>query len=474
MSRIQTKFDNTLKQSEIIVNLTNTSKEEVGEENYQDNKQEIQQTSVYGIQAPLIMVNNIVVDFSDIISFDLRCTDVLPSVNMEIRDRKNLISSFDTPGVDNELRVQILPKFDDKYKKINLTFYITSMDINEDTISIRGDYKLPSLTSDRIKSFGEINTYSLFESIAKETGLGFATNVELNDKNKRWIYCPNTSYENLLEKEINYSSIDNQILDYWIDPWNNLTLVDIYERYNATDKEEDMMLWVTGENKEMEEGNKPTPMEVPAILNNHIGSKTSELYVEKYDITNSPGQQMYSGTDRLYSIYEEDLKEYKDYLIQDGSTKKDIFTRFEYMGEVYGGFNYLMAVCKRQDFLQKISSNESVNITLNYPLLGILRGNRINFSWYINDDMTKGLQESLKESNMVNDEPVQDPQISNLQNDGTFETDNGSFILDKSISGQYYINGWELRFENMKWEHILTLSRSTLDKPKIINVENES
>ena len=94
MSRIQTKFDNVLKQSDIIINLTNSSKEEVGEENYKDNKQEIQQTSVYGIQAPLIMVNNIVVDFSDVVSFDLKCTEVLPSINIEIKDRKNLISSF--------------------------------------------------------------------------------------------------------------------------------------------------------------------------------------------------------------------------------------------------------------------------------------------------------------------------------------------------------------------------------------------
>ena len=472
MSRIQTKFDNTLKQSEIIINLTNSSEEEMGKY-YQDNKQEIQQTSVYGIQAPLIMVNNIVIDFIDILSFNLRCDDILPSISVEVRDRKNLISTFNTPGIDNELRVQILPKFDDKYKKINLTFYITSMNIDENIISIIGDYKLPDLTSDRLKSFGEIDTYNLFETIAKDIGLGFATNTKSND-NKRYIYCANESYENLLNREINYSNEDDQILDYWIDPWNNLTLVDIYERYNATDKDEEMMLWVTGENREVEEGNKSTPMEVPAILNNHISSKTSELYVEKYNITNSPGQQMYSGTDRLYSIYEEDLKEYKDYMIQDGSVKKDIFTKFEYMGEVYGKTNYLISRCKRNDFLQKIQSNETVNITLNYPLLGLLRGNRVNFVWYINDDMTKGLHDSLKDFDMVKNKPIQDSQISNLQNGGTFETDDGGFILDNSISGQYYINGWVLKFENKKWEHILNLSRSTLNKPEIIDTKNET
>ena len=141
MGKIQVKFDNTLKQSDIIVRLTNSSKDESGD-NYKNNQQEIQQTSIYGIQAPLIMVNNIVVDFSDVIYFNLKSIDTLPTVQMTIRDRKRLLTTLDTPTIDNELRVQILPKFDDKYKKINLTFYITSMRCQNDIINISGEYKV--------------------------------------------------------------------------------------------------------------------------------------------------------------------------------------------------------------------------------------------------------------------------------------------------------------------------------------------
>lgn len=474
MSRIQTKFDHTLEQSEIIINLTNTSKDEAGE-HYTDNKQEVQQTSIYGIQAPLIMVNNVVVDFNEIISFELDCSGILPTVSMEIKERKGLITSFDTPGIDNELRVQVIPKFDDKYKKINLTFYITNMFTSSESISIMGKYKAPSLTSSQIKSFGEINTYDLCEIIAKETGLGFASNIESNDGNKRWIYCSNKSYLDLLNHEIKFSSFDYNIFDFWIDPWNNLTLVDIYERYNAKDKEEEMMLWVTGQNKEMDEGNQPEPMEVPAIINNHPNSKTSELYADSYNISNTPSAQLAKGTDRLYSIYEMEKYEYMDHLIQDGSTKKDIFVNFEYLGEVYGSYNYLLSNKLREDFLQKIRSNESITVSLNYPLLGLLRGNKVDLIWYKNDDNTKNLGEKLDEFGITNstNTKVEDPLINNLQTDGKFKTDNGGFEIDKSISGQYYINGWVLKFEESKWQHVLTLSRSTLEKPKIIDSENE-
>ena len=303
MGQIRVKFDHTLKQSDIIVRLTNTSHDEAGE-NYIENQQEIQQTSIYGIQAPLIMVNNIVVDFPDVIYFNMKCINRLPSIQMIIRDRKRLISMINTPGIDNELRVQILPKFDDKYKKINLTFYITSFKCDNDIISLSGDYKVSKFTSDMIKSFGEINTYDLFESIAKETGLGLASNVDSNDDDKRFVYCDNKSYETLLEKEIKRSGSDLKVFDYWVDWWNNLTLVDIYERYNTIDSEDDMKLWVSGQNHEMTEGIKIVPIEVPAVLNNHPSNETMELYTPTYTLANSMGNQKYSGTDKVYSIYE--------------------------------------------------------------------------------------------------------------------------------------------------------------------------
>lgn len=467
MGKIQVKFDNTLKQSDIIVRLTNSSKDESGD-NYKNNQQEIQQTSIYGIQAPLIMVNNIVVDFSDVIYFNLKSIDTLPTVQMTIRDRKRLLTTLDTPTIDNELRVQILPKFDDKYKKINLTFYITSMRCQNDIINISGEYKVIPFISDSIKSFGEINTYQLFETIAKETGLGLASNMDSNDKDKRFIYCDNKSYENLLSREIRRSGSDLQICDYWVDWWNNLTLVDIYERYNTIDSEKDMMLWVAGQNKEMTEGNKIMPLEVPAVLNNHPTNETSELYTPTYSISNNMGVQKYTGTDRVFSVYEDSKTEYLDYLIQDGSVEKDIFKKYEYLGEVYGEYNYLLAEKKRDSFLQKISSNETIKVTLKTPLLGLLRGNKVNFLWYINDDHTKNLFDTLKKNKLIQKTSTDIPIIDALPNEEESETNDGSFIKDESISGQYLIVGQEMKFENMEWSYILTLCRSNISKPKLI------
>lgn len=473
MGKIQTKFDSTIKQSEIIVKLTNTSIDESGK-NYWDNQQEIQQTSMYGIQAPLIMINNIVVDFVDVLSFNLKCVDDMPKVSMVVRDRKRLTTTFDTPGIDNELRVQILPKFDNKYKKINLTFYMNQVHILNNIITINAEYKLSSYTSDVIKSFGEIDTYTLFETIAKETGLGFASNIDKTGEDKRWIYCDNKSYDKILSKEIRRSGGGLQIYDYWIDWWNNLNLVDVYERYNTQDPAEDMMIWVSGQNTETGEGIHIDPIEVPALLNNHPSNQTMELYVEKYSISQKPGAQRYMGTDRLYSTYEEPLNEYMDYLVQDGDVKKDIFSRYEYLGEVYGGYNYLLSERKRDGFLQKMETNEVIDVFLKTPLLGLIRGNKVDFSWYINSDKIKDTENALIEGETISKPESNNALINELPDEEEESKSNdGNFVLDKTISGQYLILGQEIMYKDYKWQYKLKLGRSNFEKPQIMNLENE-
>lgn len=465
MSLIQVKFDNQLNQSEINIPLINSSKSESGSM-YSRNQPEIQQTSVHGIQAPLIMVNNIVVDFPDIINFSLISSGVEPTVSMTFKDRNHLTSTIDSPGIDNELRVQILPKFEGIYKKINLTFYITYINIDRDKVSLSGKYKSSSLIMSRLMSFGEINTYNLFEDIARGTGLGFASNIESNDLDKRYIYCDNKSYFDILEEEINFSCIEDGICDYWIDFWNNLVLVDIKDRYNNDDPPESMKLWVAGQNKEVTEGSIIEPMEMDATLTNHPLLQSNELYVVNYRHINNPGSKTYSGTDRVYSIYENDKQEYFDHLIQDGDSKNDIFTKYSYLGETYGGYNYLLQRVKRSDFLQKINSNENIEVELNTPLLGIMRGNRVNFMWYINDDKYRYKLDNLKENGAASEFLV---SPTNYNDAKEFGSDEGKYVLDESISGQYLITSLEIMFYDYQWKYKVRLSRPSINKPEIIN-----
>ena len=470
MSLIQVKFDHNLQQSDIVVTLTNSSHTEAGDA-YQTNQQEIQQTNIYGIQAPLIKVNNIVVDFVDVISFELKSDKVMPEVTMTIQDRYNLTTSLDSPGIDNELRVQILPKFENKYKKINLTFYITQSKISNGIIHLTGEYKLDKYTSSNIKSLGEMSTYKLFETVAQETGLGFSTNMEDNPENTRFIYCDNKSYQELLREEITRSCTDTQICDYWIDWWNNLVLADIYERYNATDSDEDMKIWVAGQNSEITQGAEIEPISVVATLMHHPAQESNELYVQDYKLCNKPSAQMHRGTDRVFSVYALEKTEYTDFLVQDGDVKKDIFTKYEYLGEVYGKHNYLLSVKKYDTFKQKIATNETLEIELRTPLLGIMRGNHVNFMWYRNDDMSENVQSNAQIVGNVNSELKTNVQIEADPNEED-NNQNGHFVIDQSISGQYLVTKCNMKYKDKRWVYVVTISRPTNMKPQIINDES--
>ena len=467
MAKLEVKYDPTLEQSEIIARLDNSSPEEAGED-YERNQTALQQTSIYGIQCPIIAVNNIMIAYEDILSFELDDTGHVPSVSLHIIDRKSLIQYLDAPGNDNELRIQILPPFEDAYKKINLTFLISDFSMGEENeLFISGTYKLAKFTSSKFKSFGEVGLYDLFDQIATDTGLGLATNVEAGE-DTRFVYCPYNSYQSIIEKEITHSGDETTIYDWWIDVWNYLNLANIYERYTTIDSEDDMKVWISGAVDEAGEGIKVEPQEVLGELTNMFGSEETQLFVADYRLNTNPGINIYEGTDKVYSVYSMNNKEYQDTYISDGDVKKDIFENFEYKGEVYGDYDYITGGMYREPFIQKMK-NGSLEVDLKQPLLGLQRGNHINFACYYNDDSvdypTSGLEEEgLADTEVDTNVPLMEPDASETNPSDTFK-------LDKSISGQYMIIGNIYRFADRQWTHTVVLTRPIDQKPKLLAEE---
>ena len=477
MGQIYLKFDNQLKFKDIVVTLKEPSAEEAGEyyEEYSNNIQEVQQTSIYGVLVPLIAFNDIVIDFNDVTYLNLKSTGAVPEVEFSVKDRYELISTLDTPGSDNALRIQILPPFDDAYKKINLEFYISSINIRNGVISGKGIYKIPKLISSQFKSFGEVSTYELFEEIAKDTSLGFASNVESSTNDKRYVYCDNRSYLDVMRSEILKSASDaTHIYDFWVDFWNNINFVDIYERYNSIDKNEDMQVWISGQPNTSQEGIQIEPMQALARFNNLPSGSNSELFVKSHTISNNPRKQATLGTDKIISCYEENKKEYIDFLIMDGDVQQDIFTQHEYVGEIYGDYNYMLAQKCRDSYLQKMST-ETVKITLGTPLLGVLRGDKVEFAWFVNNSdlqaQRKGLIGGVNNDPVINDvqtTPIIDDSLSGIDAEKYNDT-NGDFILNKSISGQYMVTSQTMKYEAGIWNYEIELVRPAKNKPKMLN-----
>ena len=421
MAQILVEIDPTLKKKKIEMPLVASSQEEAGE-SYIPNQTDTQQTSVFGVLVPLIKINNTVVDFTEIDEFVLKSEGPLPELHLEFTDTFQLIENFSTPGSDNYILVQILPPFDNAYKKINLEFYISNIYVEGRYVSLDGVYKVPEFLSARFKSMGFVDTHSLCREIANDTGLGFASNVkECSDD--RWVYCDHISYNDLLRREIRYSGGQTtDIFDWWIDYWDYINLVNMYERYNSVDDGDDMKVWVghTIENN-IDEGHKITPYQVHCELSN---------------INNMTGNNVGQGTDKVYSIYDKNLGEYKDVLIQDGDVQTDIFRKYEYVGETYGDYNYLLSEKLRNAYIQKMNA-ETLEVTLANPMLGIHRGSKVDVVIYDNDS-----NYNVSKSN------AEDVGITY-----------GGFHIKKQLSGQYLVLRTEISYADGQWSNRLVLGR---------------
>ena len=467
MSVITVEFDNTLEKSPIVMPLISSSVTEAGDTYTNTNMTDKMQTSIFGIQVPLIMINNTIVDFDAIYYFNLKSKGCLPELVMTVEDRYEIINNIDKPGCDNEVRVQILPKFEDAYKKVNLTFFISSMQVNGKLLRLTCSYKSPALMASQYKTFGECDTYDIFKSAAQQTQLGFATNITECD-DFRYAYCDNKSLFELLNDEINYANATEHIMDWWVDLWDNINLVDVKDRYESVDSDEDIKIWVTGQSCEITNEGVITPEQMPAVISNFPGIGASELFVKKYVINTKSGINMSAGTDKVFGVYEDVKLEYSDTLVQDGDIRKDIFIKYDYLGESYGEYNYMLAKKLRASFLNKMNS-ETIMVTLQTPLLALMRGHKVNFIRYVNDDAVENKMRVLEEAGLIDrniESNIPLSQYDAMQNYGS-----GRFTLDRTASGQYLITGIELIYNNREWDYVLTLTKPASTKANIIKNE---
>lgn len=456
MAQITVKYDPTLEIEEIVEPMYAVSQNEMpGAGN-----SVIQQTKVTGIVSPLIKVNNILILWNKVTRFELSSVGFLPELYFTFKDDLGFTKSLDQPGNDNLVLVQILPPFEDAYKKINLRFFIDNVSIKGDKVSISAKYNVSLLYQDKLQSLGKLSTYDYIDKIASECGLGFATNIE-GVEDERYIYLRNTNYLNSVSNEIKKSGTEECILDTWIDFHNYIILCDIFERYNAIDEE--LKIW-TAPSTVIDTENNGEPImakEEDAILSNSVGALNTQLYISDYIVNNEAGKNIRFGTDKVIQSYYIDKYEPTSLLIQDGDVKKDTFVKTIYMGEIFGEYDYFKNEYCRNAFLQKINTN-TIEVSLQTPLLGLERGGRVNIMWY---DLNE-LVNSIKNEHQIETNIPESPYENKEDN---------QFTLNKQVSGQYLIIGTRIQYKGLDngWKYTLLLSRPANQVNKYLNNEDE-
>ena len=145
---------------------------------------------------------------------------------------------------------------------------------------------------------------------------------------------------------------------------------------------------------------------MPAQITNNPALSNSQLYCKDYSVINNTGVSVMEGTDRVLSIYDNNTTEVSETLLQDGDISNDLFTKYLYLGELYSEHNYLLSKECNRMYKEKLTS-QSIVVNLSSPLLGLMRGHKVNFLWYDNNDLTSSLKTDI-ESNL----PVEQTEYS--------------------------------------------------------------
>jgi len=454
MAQITVKYDPTLEIEEIQELMYATTKEQD-----QDNKEgEVSQTKITGIISPLIKVNHINIMWSQITRFELRSTDLLPTLNFSFIDDMGFVKSLDQPDGDNLVLVQILPPFENAYKKINMRFYIDSVTINGNKVSISAIYNVQKLYQYQLRAFGKISTYDYFDKIAKDCELGLASNID-GTTDEHYVYMNNRTYAQSMSRELAVSGNETCILDSWIDFHNYLIICDMYERYNAIDK--DLKVWTSSLVQDTAANADIEPRQEDAILSNAIAVRNSQLYVKDYKTVCHSGNNTYFGTDRILECYNIADQESKSTLIQDGDVKNDLFVKTIYRGELFGDYDYFLQEDCHKTYMKKINS-DYIEVSLQTPLLGLERGQRVDFRWYDVNPAIKAVKDTKEiETNI----PTEDQTEEDDDQDG--------WTLNKQVSGQYLIIGVIVKFKGIAggWQYTLQLARPADKKNNYLDHE---
>ncbi len=446
---ITIKHDNKLKFPPIVVPMISQD----DEDNTHDG---IKQSNVEGIFVPLFRFNNLTINFQMVRRMQLSCSPV-PEIYLEIDDIAGMIKNLDTPGLDNVLYMQILPPFDNAYKKIELAFFVWSSEITGNIVQLRGKYTPCNQFNDVVmKSYGMIDTYTLFNDVSNELCLGFASNID-GSEDKRYIYNPNLTPTEFLQREIRFGGNKEHVFDWWVDFWNNLVLVDIYEEYNTLRPENDMKIWISTTMRDMDSGAEPEPFQTTAAFTNHPAMMSNPLFISSYKPIMVGG----SITDCNFETYSMDDQECSSLLIQDGDVHHSVITRYIYGGEKIGEFDYLGQRMAREMFRKKIYG-QCIEVSTKMPLLSLIKGDKVNVWWY---DINSYMTEDVDNQEISTNSPVPENEVDS----------ENSFIINKTISGQYYILDVNIDYDiNDGWTNTFKLGRSAENIQRLNPPKNES
>jgi hypothetical protein len=303
---------------------TSPAAKEIGQEG-QDKSRKI--SKKIGSDYPFIEINNYVFSIDTIEKFEIDYTGFIPTVRLSAFIKSKTFTSEAIPKDGDRMAVFVRAK-NDAFKPIRNDYRITSVrqkggdrEGNNSFFDIEGELWIPYLYDPISKAYNG-TSYEVLKEVAREIGLGFASNDSETADAQAWINPFGTYYDLIQDIARHAWKDDDSFFTVFIDVYYHLNFINVNNQFSE-DTNLDLQLLVnmtyddsdggTTVAQQLEEGTG----QVPKVLTNHIELKGSPAFVHRYNIENNSnfinqelGYKLYTGffeqnSEQYWSIYTE-------------------------------------------------------------------------------------------------------------------------------------------------------------------------
>lgn len=455
--------------------------------------------SQLGRKSPLVKIGNARIPPTDIISMSVYYDEFIPTIHISLIDTVGTFTSVSFPR-KNPLLTIYVAKSHPKLSSLSQTFLIT--DINSIPLEgsmirydLTGELYVPNINGNVIRSYPNMTSQDAIQKIARDLGLGYASNEESFSDNMTWIN-PNLNYKTFIQLIASHAyKNESSFFECFINRYYQICLVNVENQLKPFESDKDIPKGYAATSPEQLELSRTnlTPeeidldTEVPIVLSN--GSNLgvgSDFRILEYSMIGENGAILKtSGFRKRIQLYQHgEADALKKWYVEPLSTASpdgkaihqtpelEDYTREEngivkWMGTDYGNSHPNYKFAKLQNHHNcKETEKHLLRVKLDGINHNIDRGSRVAVDIYstrlkkANDD---AFNDELNSNDSQRDPNVVSGETAAAQ------------IKDEYLSGAYYVKSVQYHYnalgeDSQKFSTVMLLSRrSWLPEPKMEN-----
>ena len=250
---------------------------------------------------PFVYYGSYQLEVHDITYFSLYYNGSLPCFELSFYDTLNLMKDKAMPLDDAKIKVFLNPR-SQQLKEILIQFKITQFSVNSRRYTMKGVLDVNLLYAHRHKSYDSMTSYKALQTIARESGLGFNTNIDDTDDVMTWIQSGDNNIDFIEEiVESSYKS-DNSFMASYIDYYYNFNFVDIEKEL---ERNIDNDLGITDRTLQDIFNSDQKEKLINLILTNDESFRETNMFFDKYRIINNSTEiSLRSGYQNIINYYD--------------------------------------------------------------------------------------------------------------------------------------------------------------------------